>query len=44
MAIEGAETEVEHLEEQPQEEEYVGEEQDPDQELTTIILKASTGA
>ena len=36
MAIEGAEAEVEHLEEQPQEEEYVDEEQDPDQELTNF--------
>ena len=33
MAIEGAEAEVEHLEEKPQEEEYVDEEQDQDQEL-----------
>ena len=36
MAIEGAEAEAEHQEEQPQEEEYVGEEQDPDQELTNF--------
>ena len=32
----GAGTEAEHQEEQPQEEEYVGEEQDPDQELTNF--------
>ena len=36
MAIEGAEAEVEHLEEQPQEEENVDEEQDQDQELTNL--------
>ena len=36
LAIEGTEAKVEHLEEQPQEEEYVGEEQDPDQELTNF--------
>ena len=40
MAIEGAEAEVEHLEEQPQEEEYVGayqeQELEPEQELTNF--------
>ena len=32
----GAGTEAEHQEEQPQEEEYVDEEQDPDQELSNF--------
>ncbi len=40
MAIEGAEAEVEHLEEQPQEEGYVGadqeQESEPEQELTNF--------
>ena len=40
MAIEGAEAKVEHLEEQPQEEEYVGVDQEqelePEQELTNF--------
>ena len=37
LAIEGAEAEVEYQVEQPQEEEYVGEEQDQDQELTNFV-------
>ena len=40
MAIEGAEAEVEHLEEQPLDEEYVGADQEqepePEQELTNF--------